>query len=196
MPGTRCGGTERVAVVRLGRVLFHVAAEVADPARGGGAALRLDLDATDAAPPASGLRLQGPGGAVDAPAPAPVRSRLVLPDGLRRAWGVADRATVALGPVALGVPVESGPEPHLAVERALWLGAGRPETARWLPAVDLAPPAPPEADDRVRTVDRGVVTETDVRQARLRRQTIRLRPGQIVTPAARSLGREWGVFEE
>ena len=181
-------GAERVAVVRLGRVLFHVAAE-------GGAALRLDLDATDTAPPASGLRLQGPGGAVDAPTPVPVHSRLVLPDGLRRAWDVADRATVALGPVALGVPVESGPEPHFVVERALWLGAGRPETARWLPAVDLAPPAPPEADDRARTVDRGVVTETDVRQARLRRQTIRLRPGQIVTPAARSLGREWGVFE-
>ena len=181
-------GTERVAVVWLGTVLFHVPAE-------GGTALGLDLDATDAAPPASGLRLQGPGGVVDAPAPVPVRSRLVLPDGTRRAWGVPERATVALGPLALAVPVEGGTDPHVALDRALWAGAGRPETARWLPSVDLAPPAPPTPDDRVRTVARGVVTETDVRQARLRRQTIRLRPGQIVTPAARSLGREWGVIE-
>ncbi|MDT0630631.1 hypothetical protein [Rubrivirga litoralis] len=182
-------GTERVAVVRRGRVLAYVPAAP-------GADLRLALDALDldAAPPGPGLRLQGPGGVVDAPAPEPVRSRLVLPDGTRRAWGVPERATVALGPVALTLDVVSGADPHVALDRALWLGAGRPEAARWLPAVDLAPPAPPAADDHVRTVERGVVTETDVRQARLRRQTIRLRPGQIVTPAARSLGHEWGVF--
>ena len=181
-------GTERVAVVRLGAVVARVPAEA-------GPSLGLDLDAFDAAPPGSGLRLQGPVGAVDAPEPAPVRSRLVLPDGVRRAWGVPDRATVALGAVALSVPVEGGAEPHVAVDRALWRGAGRPETARWLPAVDLAPPAPPPDADRAHTVERGVVTETDVRQARLHRRTIRVRPGQIVTPAARSLGREWGVFE-
>ena len=197
--GSPLRGTERVAVVRLGRVLTHVPAEP-------GAALRLALDGTDAdALPApaerggawhgDGLRLQGPSGVVDAPAPERVGSRLVLPSGTRRAWGVPDRVTVALGPVALGVPVETGTEPHIAVERALWLGAGRPETARWLPAVDLVPPAPEAPDDRVRVVERGVVTETDVRQARLHRQTIRVRPGQVVTPAARSLGREWGVIE-
>ena len=193
-------GTERVAVVHLGHVLARVAAE-------GGAALALALDGVDAgalpAPPdgrphVEGLRLQGPVGVVDAPAPAPVRSRLVLADGTRRAWNVPDRAVLALGAVALAVPVEAaagGAEPHLAVDRALWRAAGRPETARWLPGVDLTPPAPPAADARVYAVERGVVTETDVRQARLRRQTIRVRPGQVVTPAARSLGREWGVFE-
>ena len=190
--------TARVAVVRLGREHAWVPVET-------GPALALVLGAADrdGLPDLTGLRLRGPGGAVDAPDPAPARSALVLPDGTRRAWGVPDRVTVALGPLALAVDVETGADPHVAVDRALWLGAGRPETARWLPAVDLAPltpggdggATPPTPDDRVRTVARGVVTETDVRQARLHRQTIRVRPGQVVTPAARSLGREWGVFE-
>ena len=183
-------GTERVAVVRLGDRPASTS-----PPRAGRRSASTSTRPTPPRPsPASASK--GPGGVVDAPAPTPVRSRLVLPDGTRRAWGVPERATVALGPLALSVPVEGGADPHVAVDRALWHAAGRPETARWLPGVDLAPPAPPTPDDdRVRTVARGVVTETDVRQARLRRQTIRLRPGQIVTPAARSLGHEWGVFE-
>ena len=190
-------GTERAAVVRLGRVLAHVAVEA-------GPALRLTLDGLDAGavlglegePRVDGVRLQGPVGVVDAPAPEAVRSRLVLPDGTRRAWGVPDRAVLAFGPLALAVPVEGGADAHAALDRALWLGAGRPATARWRPGLDLAPPAPPAADVRDYAVERGVVTETDVRQARLRRQTIRVRPGQVVTPSARSLGREWDVLRE
>ena len=172
-----------VEVVRVGDVVARVPVAA-------GAALALRVDATVKVEGA--VHLRGPAGAVAVTA-EPARSRLVLPDGLRRAWGVADAAVVALGPVALAVPVESGPEATVEVDRALWLGAGRPETARWLPGVDLAPPAPP-ADDGPIVVDRRVVTETDVRQARLKRRRIRLTPGQIVTPAARSLGREARVF--
>ncbi len=177
-----------VEVVRLGEAVGRVAVEA-------GTALALWVDATVAISDAVSLR--GPSGAVGPVAAQPVGSRMVVPDGLRRAWAVGERATVGLGAVAVGVPVEAGPETIVEVERALWLAAGRPETARWLPAVDLAPPAdhPAEADPTAPLViDRRVVTETDVRQARLRRRRIRLAPGQIVTPAARSLGREAGVF--
>ena len=186
-------GTERVDVVRLGRVLVRVPASAA-----GGTALV--LDAVDAAPVerTDGLRLQGPAGAASAPEPQGAGSRLVLPDGLRRAWNVGDRATLGLGPLALAVAVETGAEAAAHVERAAWLAAGRPETARWLPDVPLDAPAERAAsgpDAGVQRVPRRVVTETDVRQARLRHRTIRVEPGQVVTPAALSLGREWGVFE-
>ena len=177
-----------VEVVRLGGVVARVPVAA-------GPALALALDATDDVP-LDGLRLRGPVGAMAVGAPAAVRSRLVLPDGLRRAWGVPDVAAVALGRVAVSVPVESGPEAAVEVDRALWLGAGRPDAARWLPGLDLATRGEePEAEAREVVVDRRVVTETDVRQARLKRKRIRLGPGQIVTPAARSLAREWDVFE-
>ena len=185
-------GTERVAVVRQGHVVARVAAEA-------GSALALQLDALDARaiPSATGLRLQGPVGVVDAPAPRPVQSRLWVPEGLKSAWRIGDEATVGLGPIALRVAVDVG-DLGLAVDRALWVGAGAPETARWLPAVtwERDAPVPPDADPRVAVVPRRVITESDVRQARLRRQTIRLAPGQIVTPAARSLSRETGVLVE
>lgn len=172
-------------VVRLGEVVARVPAAAGD-------ALRLRADAL--AEVGGTVHLRGPTGAVAVEA-EPARSRLVLPDGLRRAWGVGETAVLGLGAVALAVPVESGPDAAAEVERALWLGAGRPETARWLPGVDLAPPVPEPADGPL-VIERRVVTETDVRQARLKRRRIRLTPGQIVTPAARALAREAGVFVE
>jgi hypothetical protein len=167
--GARLRPSATVEVVRLGDVAGRVAAAAGD-------ALRLRVDAL--AEVEGPVTLRGPAGAVSVEA-EPARSRLVLPDGLRRAWGVGESAVLGLGAVALAVPVESGPDVAAEVERALWLGAGRPETARWLPGADL---------------ERRVITETDVRQARLKRRRIRLTPGQIVTPAARTLGREAGVF--
>jgi hypothetical protein len=171
-------------VVRLGEVVGRMPVAAGD-------ALRLRVDAL-AEVEGAAVHLRGPAGAVTVEA-EPTRSRLVLPDGLRRAWGVGESAVLGLGAVALAVPVESGPDAAAEVERALWLGAGRPETARWLPGVDLAPPAPEPADGPL-VIERRVITETDVRQARLKRRRIRLTPGQIVTPAARTLGREAGVF--
>ena len=179
--------TARVALVRGGREVSRVS--VAQ-----GAALAVTLDQTDAA--SRPVRVQGPVGVSGPVTPGAVRSRLVLPDGLRRAWNVPDRATLHLGTVALAVEVESGTEAVAEIERAVWLGAGRPETARWLPGLVLAEPAAdPAEDDGALRIERRVVTETDVRQARLARRRIRLAEGQIVTPAARSLAREWDVFE-
>jgi len=181
--GARLRPSATVEVVRLGDVAGRVPAAAGD-------ALRLRVDAL--AEVEGPVTLRGPAGAVSVEA-EPARSRLVLPDGLRRAWGVGESAVLGLGAVALAVPVESGPDVAAEVERALWLGAGRPETARWLPGADLAPPAPEPADGPL-VIERRVITETDVRQARLKRRRIRLTPGQIVTPAARTLGREAGVF--
>lgn len=174
-----------VEVVRTGDVVGRVHVTAGDR-------LALRVDATDAI--TGTVHLRGSAGAVAVDA-EPVRSRLVLPDGLRRAWGVGETAVVALGPVALAVPAESGPDAGVEVDRALWLGAGRPDTARWTPGLDLAPPAPP-ADDGPIVIERRVVTETDVRQARLKHRRIRLTPGQIVTPAARSLARETDLFSD
>ena len=185
--GAALRGAERVEVVRLGRAVATVRA-VAGPA------LRLVLDASCDTEP-TGLRLRGPMGGVDAPLPEPVAPRLVLPAGLVRAWGVGSRATVALGCVAVRAAVEAGVDARVEVDRAVWVAAGRPETARWLQQTEWEADARPEpADATTLVVPRRVVTETDVRQARMKRLTIRLSPGQVVTPAAQSLAREWGVF--
>lgn len=191
--GTPLRGTERVEVVRLGGVVATV--PVAS-----GPVLRLVLDASVEAK-ASGLRLRGPVGVIDAPVPEAVAAHLVLPGGTARAWGVGASAVVALGPVAVVATVETGAagtEAAVCIDRALWAAAGRPETARWLPQAEWLAETPAEADGSTETalvVPRRVVTETDVRQARLARRRIRVAPGQIVTPAALSLAREWGVFE-
>ena len=184
--GAPLRGSERADVVRLGRVVARVPVSA-------GPALRLVLGA-DADVPPDGLRLAGPVGALPVADVSAIASRLVLPAGLSRAWGVGPTAVVAMGAVAVRVPVEAGADAGLDVDRALWLAAGRPETARWLPQTDWAEDTvAPETGALV--VLRRVVTETDVRQARTRHRTIRLTPGQIVTPAAATLAREWSVFE-
>ena len=188
-PNARLAPSASVEVVRAGQAVGRVGVEI-------GPTRSLVLDATAPSATASGaVSLRGSVGAVGPLEAEAVRSRLVLPDGLRRAWGVSERAVVALGAVALAVPVEAGAEPAVEVERALWLGAGRPQAARWLAGVDLAEPVAPDPAVGPVRIERRVVTETDVRQARLKHRRIRLSPGQIVTPAARSLGDEWGVFE-
>jgi hypothetical protein len=180
-------GRETVEVMRLGAALAVVGAVV-------GTETRLSKDSTIAI--TGPVRLAGPLGAVSARV-EPVRSRLLVPSALRRAWGLGETASVVFGPVALAVPVDEG-DLALEVDRALWLGAGQPETARWVAGLTI--PAAPAGDDRQpdtgpREIPRRVITETDVRQAVLHRRRIQLRAGQIVTPAAQSLAREHGVFE-
>ena len=189
--GAPLRGTERVRVVRHGR-------DVAPVPVSAGPSPRLVLDALFDAP-SDALRIAGPVGAVPAPPPERVSSRLVLPAGLSRAWGVGETAVVGIGALAVKVPVEAGTDAGLDVDRALWLAAGRPETARWLaqtswPDADAMTLPDADAAPDALVVPRRVVTETDVRQARLRRQTIRIAPGQIVTPAAATMAREWDVF--
>lgn len=184
-------GREQVFVSRSSRREVAVAVEA-------GPALRLVLDALDrhALGDGAALRLRGPSGSVTAPAVEPVRRRLALPPGLVQAWGlrVGQAVTVQAGTVAFGdVQVEEG-EGFVGLDRADTLAAGLAEgdTVRWARGLDLSPPpAPPPG---IRPTGR-LVTETDVRQARLKGQRIVIRPGQIVTPAARSLGRALGILE-
>ncbi len=194
-------GTERVEVLGAGRPLF-VEARPGDP-------LRLVLDALDReALRASSPTLRGPRGALDAPAIGPIAPRLVLPTGLRDAWGLTDGVTtsVALGPLVLShVRVETGEGPRVVLDRTVLLAAGTEAgtTARWLGSKGSVESARPAASSaslpspnrmEVVEVEGRVVTENDVRRARLQHKKIVVRPDQIVTPAARSLGRELGVF--
>lgn len=186
-------GTERVRLARHGRDGGTASVAAGSPG------LCLDALAVDALGGVDGVRLVGPAGSAPAPAASRVATTLHLPAGLRRAWGVGDAATLVAGDVAVRADVRDAPTAVVSVDRALWLAAGRPATARWLAGdTTLAPPAVPPASDTstaITEVPRRVVTETDVRQARLHGRRLRVRPGQVVTPAAQSLAREWDVFE-
>ena len=176
--GTALSGSERIGIARHGADPLYLSVRPGERAR-------LVLSAMDLDAVGSALRFVGPLGSAAAPAPEPLASRLDLPEGLRRAWNVPAYATVALGGIAVAVPVADGDAAVLFAEPTLWMAAGQPETGRWLPGVDLAvPEVSPAARDRFDEVDGRVVTETAVRQARLRGRQIRLRPEQIVTPGA------------
>ncbi len=189
-------GAERLAAGRSAQREVSVPAEA-------GTATRLVLDALDRHALGDGppLRLRGPKGSLDAPEPEKSRRALVLPAGLLGAWRLTagQRVTVQAGAVAFGdVVVEEGQPAHVRLSDADGLAAGIGEGAavRWNPALDLEPPEnEPKPDPKVRPTGR-LITENDVRQARLRNQTIVVRSGQILTPAARSLGRELGVLRD
>lgn len=188
--GYRLTGSERIGLSRLGREAGPV------PVAAGPLALTLDRPTCAALGGTDGLRLVGPCGNLAAPRTTSAVSRVVLPSGLRSAWGVPACATVALGDLAARLPVEDGPAAAVHLDRALWTAAGEPAVARWLPGVDWPAADAPETKltETEAVVPRRVVTENDVRQARLHHRQITLAPGQIVTPAAQSLAREWGVF--
>lgn len=179
-------GRETAEVIRLGTLLATIPVTP-------GVETRIIADSLLETP--GSLRLSGPLGAVPVPI-SWVRTRLLVPSALRRAWGLDVSASVVMGAVGLTVDVEDG-ELTLEVDRALWIGAGQPQTARWIAGLVL-PGTVPETDapkdDGTVEILRRVVTETDVRQAVLRRKQIRLREGQIVTPAAQAMAREQGVF--
>lgn len=188
-------GAERVVVSRSAQ------REVAVPVETG-KATRLVLDALDRHALGDGppLRLRGPKGSVEAPPVEAAGRALVLPAGLIGAWRLrpGQRVTIRAGSVAFGdVLVEEGQPPHVRLCPADGLAAGLDEgaTARWDPHLELEPlaEAEPKADPKVRATGR-LITENDVRQARVRNQTIVVRDGQLLTPAARSLGRELGVL--
>lgn len=181
------GPAARVEVLQGADVVARVPVSIGD-------AVALTLGAADASPLSSqaGLRLQGPLGSVEVEAVQRVPARLEMPERLAQAWGVPTEASVQIGALAVGVARVDAPETRVVVDRAVWCAAGRPATARWVPSLDLTPPAAPEArePDAAIEIPRRVVTETDVRQAILRKRPIRIHPTQIVTPAARELLRE------
>lgn len=194
--GYKMKGSERVVVTRSAQ------REVAVPVEPG-KATRLVLDALDRHALGEGppLRLRGPKGSVEAPDGEKTGRALVLPAGLIGAWRLkaGQRVAVQAGAVAFGdVVVEEGLPAHVRLCPADGLAAGLAEgdTVRWNPHLDLEPPEPaPQADPKVRATGR-LITENDVRQARMRNQTIVVRNGQLLTPAARSLGRELGVLRD
>lgn len=189
-------GTERIAAGRSAQREVQVRVEP-------GNTTRLVLDALDRHTLGDGppLRLRGPKGSLDAPTVETIRRALVLPAGLLGAWRLqaGQRVTVQAGAVAFGdVMVEEGQPAHVRLGPADGLAAGIGEgaTVRWNPGLDLSvPERVPSADPKVRPTGR-LITENDVRQARLRNQTIVVQSGQILTPAARSLGRELGVLRD
>lgn len=192
--GVALRGSERVFAFRSEQREVPIPVESGD-------AFRFVLDALDRHTLGDGmpLRLRGPAGSAHAPTAEPVRRVLALPVGLVRAWGLEIGQTVAVqaGAVAFGdVKVEEG-EGYVRLGQADALAADLDEgdTVQWsrdLTLTALAPRASTPSSN-VRPTGR-LITENDVRQARLKGQTILVRDGQIVTPAARSLGRELGVF--
>lgn len=194
--GYQMKGSERAVVSRSAQ------REVAVPVEPG-KATRLVLDALDRHALGDGppLRLRGPRGSMVAPEPERTGRALVLPAGLIGAWRLraGQRVAIQAGAVAFGdVVVEEGQPAHVRLCPADGLAAGLAEgdPVRWNPHLDLEPPAPePKADSKVRATGR-LITENDVRQARMRNQTIVVHDGQLLTPAARSLGRELGVLRD
>ena len=107
--------------------------------------------------------------------------------------------TVSIGSVAIRAVVAQGDAACVCVDGAIPFAGGLDinATARWLPNVEW-----PSFDDAATepneqpTASRKLITENDVRRARMLRQRIRVETGQIITPAARSLGEEFGVFDD
>lgn len=189
-------GTERVQLVARGAVVGTAAVRA-------GASLRLRLDAALLA--ARPSRVAGPRGHLAAPEPERLGRKLVLPPALLPAWGLrpGDRVTVAVGAVAFSdARVASGERAHVLIAEsdAALAGVSPGDTAQWLrdvaewaPSAAIGPTS--SAPPKHRPAGR-LVTENDVRQARLRGQRIRITADQLITPAARSLGRELGIFEQ
>jgi hypothetical protein len=144
-----------------------------------------------------GYRLVGPSGSIAAPEIIRLNCRLFLPKALRSALKVGDTAAVHAGDIVLPtVSVMDGSTAEFEMERAAYLAAARPTGARLVPGLALPEePKAPSSTSREMEIEGRLITENDVRQARLKRRKIRVRQGQIVTPAAQSLGRELGVFE-
>lgn len=142
----------------------------------------------------TGLRLVGPVGSLPLESSSLLKNRLVAPQRLARAWNLPERAPLVVGEIALSMPVKTGNLVRCEIDEALYLAAGRPEHARWIADLTL-PETPQTSTHRENNTPHRIVTENDVWRARLQRNKITIRPGQIVTPAARSLGNEWKIFE-
>ncbi len=162
----------------------------------------LFMDATDRSKLFGGrLRVRGPKGILPAPEVQPVSAVMELPLGLMAAWNlmVGERTTVALGNLAVRVAVEQGVVPRVRVDRSLVFAGGldSDSTARWAPEIAWQVGLSDAQETSGRPIEtKRLITENDVRRARMRREQIIVLEGQIVTPAARSLGEELGVFDE
>jgi hypothetical protein len=187
--GYRLRGGERVKLA-AGELSIQIAS---------GAVLSVVLDRLDADVAGSGtLTLAGPRGTVGAPPAGLLVRALVLPAGLRRAWRLEAGQRVALtaGDVLwTSVAVREGEAAGAVLDRADRLAAGLSKDATVALRRDIAAHDPNPTTAGTSDASGGLITENDVRQARLHGRRIAVRPGQIVTPAARSLGKELGVLD-
>ncbi|CAN5471099.1 hypothetical protein BH23BAC4_BH23BAC4_02180 [soil metagenome] len=189
--GYQLRGTERVRLAMNGQVHAEIAVRA-----GRETALFLDgIDAVEAQ--AEGLRLVGPSGSISAPEMTRLTSRLFLPKSVRSAMRVSESAALQAGEIVFpNIRVMDGSTVEFEMERAAFLAAARPTGARLVPGLALPEePKAPSSTSREMEIEGRLITENDIRQARLKRRKIRVRQGQIVTPAALSLARELGVFE-
>lgn len=155
---------------------------------------RLDADRGGSPP----FRLSGPRGSIELAAAPPPGRRLILPASLRRAWRLEEgqRLVIEAGTILLmDVLVAEGSSPGLLLDRVERLAAGLSsgDTARLRRDVEMSHTA--EGAPTSKTIPRRLITENDVRQARLKGLRLEVQPGQLITPAARSLGRELGVLD-
>ena len=193
-PESRLRGTERVEILQRGKLKAMASVVI-----GEASILLLDAAARSNLSKEP-LRIRGPKGTLPAPALQPIPTALVLPPGLMSAWNLStgQRTTVSLGDVAVRATVALGESLCLRVDCSVVFAGGldMDAMARWVPDAVW-----PDADDASATrpeqptSTNRVITENDVRRARMLRKRIRVQDGQIVTPAARALAEELNVFE-
>lgn len=189
--GHQLRGTERVELVQRGKGVgianVRLGETIALFLSGGD---RLNVEQQD-------LRLRGPKGLFPAPDPQPIPAVLVLPDGLMGAWSLSEsqQTTVVLGTVATRVTVARGTAACVRVDRSLVFAGGDADlAARWMPDVKWDNDAMESSEPD--TSSKRLITENDVRRARMLRQRIRVQSGQLITPAARALADDLGVLDE
>ena len=164
---------------------------------------RLDLDRLDAmrattrvAPTEREIDVVGPKGKLRN-VPVHVLPRtLTLPRSLHRTWGLSADSSVAVqvGSIILtDVVVQDGQSAGLHIDRTDLASSGVDLQASAILRRDLKA-ANPQASAEA-GIPRKLITENDIRQARLKGKKITVQPGQLITPAARSLGKELGVLE-
>jgi hypothetical protein len=163
-----------------------------------GARLVLEVDRLDRSVLGGGEgRLIGPRGSIAAPPADRIERLLVLPQSLLRAWRleIDQRVVLQVGSVIFAdVTVAEGQLTGAALDRTDLLAAGVVTGATARIRRDV------EADEAVTAPDARVIpgrliTENDVRQARLRGRRVLVQTGQKITPAALSLGKELGVLD-
>ncbi len=188
----RFRGTERLEIYQAGRVRGIVAIQ-----QGETPALFLDPRTFRSLHTELPVRLKGPAGAISIANIGLLPRHLRLPPAIQKAWDIPSESyvTIQVGEVHFThVPVLSGNtlrfelcETDALAARYWEHGTGqllRISEDRPSSSASFSPPP------------KRLITETDIRRARMEHRTIRLQPGQLITPSARMLGRELGVLEE
>lgn len=189
--GYQWRGSERVRVVGAGR------GEVTVPALPG-SQLLVELDRLDrGAVGGTGGLVVGPRGSVDAASIGPMRRLLILPGSLSRPWGLVLDQTVALEVgtlIVTDVVVAEGEPAGAHLDRADVVAADLPPETGARLRRDIATAEAEAAPSEGLSPGR-LITENDVRQARLKGRRVAVHPGQKITPAAASLGKELGILD-